>query len=992
MPTKIVPNCEIIGNLTVSSAGIVSGFDNSGTGSYLVIEDVINFYQKDFEMVAKFNMINATPRSKFYGCADSQDQKLPTIQVQDGHPGWSLPGTSGWQSGDLYATSYTININTWYWIKLTCVSNVFTLYMSTDGETWTSVQTRNGSDVYNNTSLHTSVGMDKYESSPNTGWSPVQGSMDLTECYIKVDNVVVWHGSKEVDVSGSINISKGYYNNGTYEIFMPDSQVYLGTLKSGETVGCKNKTFAYSYNDVAGVKITADSNNDITTTHDVSVNLSHPIYLNYAKEYIVGDTPLASLGMTFSAGGYGTDYTVVGSPTISSEYVASGFNDSNYLTKDLSLSSATSVDLILKINTGSRPSTRGVIFYNNSTGVNNRGGLGIKSDGSLIGFNGSSWTGSIVYSENTDIWVRFIANSDGTRWYGITDNSYTLDTLPDISNWTQAWKQNANFAQYFLGNMVFGKNLSSSSQYFPGSIYLKEGKLVINGVEVWRPVSEEPSSISTTTTGFLYNQTADKTFWYPSTQTLLLEDFTALNDRCNLYLVNNGNDPTGVLDVGTTSPSSVNSYLQQGYVYLNHANDKILGVGTEPDEIVLEATGSLTTDYTVVGNPTITDEYVASGFSSRNAISTNRVMDFSNPWELGLKFKTGTTVSTRQKLNGCLNNADWKFPTIEINNSKFYLCISSNGSSWDIAAQTGGSFVLSTNTVYWLKFGWTGSQYYLSYSTDGITYTQDISISNSNAAYTWTNPMGLGNDLYGSSYQIPFLGEIYLKDCYFSINGTESWRAVGIGSLDTITVDPVHNWSYYGLPTNPKINPEGTPDNYDYLGSTAQFDLDEYNDVQTIASSNPDMDGQTTGYIYIYTQITGENNLAICPKDYAIGLTGFYYTGYKIEFTDDTFAEIASLEKIGTKVRLYAAATSTTLHNYTIAYIAVTKAQYEDGISTGDVVYYGELSGQSMSMMLTEMEDTKTVGTNINYDSSTDTFSYGNWEAIYIGDFYVDLV
>ena len=45
-----------------------------------------------------------------------------------------------------------------------------------------------------------------------------------------------------------------------------------------------------------------------------------------------------------------------------------------------------------------------------------------------------------------------------------------------------------------------------------------------------------------------------------------------------------------------------------------------------------------------------------------------------------------------------------------------------------------------------------------------------------------------------------------------------------------------------------------------------------------------------------------------------------------------------------------------------------------------------------MSMMLTEMEDTKTVGTNINYDSSTDTFSYGNWEAIYIGDFYVDLV
>ena len=85
---------------------------------------------------------------------------------------------------------------------------------------------------------------------------------------------------------GSVNISKGYYNNGTNTIISSDTQASLSDIKTGQTVGCKNTLFMTSASGTVAPYITSE--NAPTGTFDVSVALNTPIYLNWTKEYIAG--------------------------------------------------------------------------------------------------------------------------------------------------------------------------------------------------------------------------------------------------------------------------------------------------------------------------------------------------------------------------------------------------------------------------------------------------------------------------------------------------------------------------------------------------------------------------------------------------------------------------------------------------------------------------------------------------------------------------------
>ena len=128
--------------------------------------------------------------------------------------------------------------------------------------------------------------------------------------------------------TGTVHIEKGYYNTGTYEIFSGDMTKTLYDLKVGQTIGCKNSLFMTGKNNVSTPYITSLA--APTGSFGGYVNLNHPIYLNYTKNFIVGDTPKTTM-IEYTDGAYTANYSAVGSPTISSEYVASGFSESNYI-------------------------------------------------------------------------------------------------------------------------------------------------------------------------------------------------------------------------------------------------------------------------------------------------------------------------------------------------------------------------------------------------------------------------------------------------------------------------------------------------------------------------------------------------------------------------------------------------------------------------------------------------------------------------------------
>ena len=83
-------------------------------------------------------------------------------------------------------------------------------------------------------------------------------------------------------------------------------------------------------------------------------------------------------------------------------------------------------------------------------------------------------------------------------------------------------------------------------------------------------------------------------------------------------------------------------------------------------------------------------------------------------------------------------------------------------------------FTLTTNTTYWVKFGWTGSEYYLDYSIDGTNYTRDLTIAAATPAYSSSNHTLLG--LYSTNFKDGFSGTLDLSECYIKVNNSIWWN------------------------------------------------------------------------------------------------------------------------------------------------------------------------------------------------------------------------
>lgn len=163
------------------------------------------------------------------------------------------------------------------------------------------------------------------------------------------------------------------------------------------------------------------------------------------------------------------NFTTFGSPTIDENHVLTNLSNSNYVSID-KITPAASFDMIVPIKISSIPSSTQVILGTTGGAPNI-----YMENGSLI----HCWTGSAGASGstslaiNTKYWLRIVYDGSYSRVYLLQDNSYTLDTLPAISSWTQQFSFSGGaFCQksFFLGKTQDGSAFSSGSFYLDDAI------------------------------------------------------------------------------------------------------------------------------------------------------------------------------------------------------------------------------------------------------------------------------------------------------------------------------------------------------------------------------------------------------------------------------------------------------------------------------------------------------------------------------------------
>ena len=176
-------------------------------------------------------------------------------------------------------------------------------------------------------------------------------------------------------------------------------------------------------------------------------------------------------------------------------------------------------------------------------------------------------------------------------------------------------------------------------------------------------------------------------------------------------------------------------------------------------------------NFTKVGNVQVNKDGVVSGFSTSNYLQLPEAFNpGNNPWEIKVKFSTDNSSTDRGILQ-CSSDSStrWGVVLLLSSNWTLWFAVSTDGANWDLSADT--TQTLQPNSTYYVKIGWTGTEYYLNLSSDNETYEQCISIESTSHIYG-----SLGHTRLGSYYTYPYTSGIDLNDCYIKINDEIWWQ------------------------------------------------------------------------------------------------------------------------------------------------------------------------------------------------------------------------
>ena len=229
--TPVYDNYTIVGSPTVNtSTGVVSGFSNS---NYLTIDDNPNFQDANsWEFITKVSVGSTSQKILFGYGINFGVTNLGYLHL------WLYNNGSQFIDSNVCSASL---LTTNPFIKLSFDGTTYSCYISPDGETWTLKYSYNSTTKLIDNGPFT-LGKDGYGSSEY--W---QGSIDLSQTYIKVNNSIWWEADSHpyVQIEGCLYnytddgsaVTLNAYQTGTSIILTPDvsyNGIKLGTVNVPE--------------------------------------------------------------------------------------------------------------------------------------------------------------------------------------------------------------------------------------------------------------------------------------------------------------------------------------------------------------------------------------------------------------------------------------------------------------------------------------------------------------------------------------------------------------------------------------------------------------------------------------------------------------------------------------------------------------------------------------------------------------------------------------
>ena len=214
-------------NAVISPAGIASGFDY-GTGSQIVLDQSDVVPETSFEFCTKFKLGDAL--RNFQMICDSLNGV--TFEFAVGANGDIYAWVGNGASFNILSEAsfgYRLIVDKWYWIKFLWTGDIWTVFVSEDGESWTSKKCYSNSTQPLVVKTSVTLGYDK-----GVGHSVGSGEIDLAATYIKADGAVI---------SGANFFNSGVsVDNGVVSGFAPESRLHMD-----RKLAAPSKNFVYQF-------------------------------------------------------------------------------------------------------------------------------------------------------------------------------------------------------------------------------------------------------------------------------------------------------------------------------------------------------------------------------------------------------------------------------------------------------------------------------------------------------------------------------------------------------------------------------------------------------------------------------------------------------------------------------------------------------------------------------------------------------------------------
>lgn len=740
---KIYDNFTKIGSPTISQDGLLSNITKS---NYLKLPSNFNSGNNSWEILFKVKTSSdISSEQNWIGATAGVNWTYPLWRLENGNV--SLYLSSNGSSWDICANEsiFSIETNTWYWLKLTFTGSSYNASYSTNGTEYTLAYTLNSSTPIYQNQLWT-IGTN-YWNSNNGVQYPWTGTIDLSESYIKINNKFWWLPYREAteeiitQIPGILDFSV------TTDDWQQNQEYKLYQLKN--------------QNNTDSLQLTENNITDTTQKYKQYINQlviparAYKWYYNgipeesYPSYHAEGEVVISNgVASNFGESSF-IEFNVY--PRYYEEQVESFTTIIEFETGD----SVTNHSLLELVNWHYNPTldryTEEMIYFS----CIHNGKFSTTDDKTLTTFNDGT-----TLSPNTKYWMALYLTDENVRTYLIPDNNYTSETLPSLSSWTLentitfSETMDIYYNEWFFGYYSdFG---GENAQYnaFNGKLFV-DNMLAFNGLTldptniIWEPYYYYD---------YIYR-------WYANK---------------SLYTYTENQNYADTLDF-TNSWLNVTSNWKTQKKYIN-PNVCLMPIDGGETVATYTPNGSL------FGNVSFDiNSGVLSNFSLSNYLKTTDTFNpGSNPWEFTIKFTTSNDVSTTQFFisdeyigRGCVIG-------IQNNTLIWYASNSQSASNWNILSGVTGITTLLTNTSYWAKFCFTGSAYVAYLSTTGEfngEESEEINVTSSSLIYGNYKPC-YGVQITGlSTDYLPFFGTIDLNESSIKINNQIWWQGIASSEI-----------------------------------------------------------------------------------------------------------------------------------------------------------------------------------------------------------------